>query len=50
MSKWRCPICGYMLEAEVPPKICPMCKNKCSFVDDSCYTPECGLIPPEDKK
>ncbi|MFA5535659.1 MAG: hypothetical protein WDA53_00640 [Bacillota bacterium] len=50
MINWRCSICGYTLTAEAPPEVCPQCHNKCPFVDDTCYTPECGLVDPQEKK
>lgn len=43
MTKWRCSNCNYSMEAEAPPETCPMCSKTCTFVDDTCYTPECGL-------
>ena len=42
MSDWKCSKCGYTLKAEKPPEECPSCKEKCAFVDVSCYIPECG--------
>jgi len=39
---WKCSNCGYTLEASTPPEACPSCKEKCIFVDATCYTPECG--------
>jgi rubredoxin len=39
---WKCSNCGYTLQAAVPPETCPSCKEKCNFVDATCYTPECG--------
>ena len=44
-NTWKCPKCGYTLEAEqqaAPPETCPGCKEKCEFVNVSCYIPECG--------
>ncbi|MBF0376174.1 MAG: hypothetical protein HQK69_00330 [Desulfamplus sp.] len=41
MTSWICDKCGYKLNADTPPEECPSCKNKCSFVDNSCYTPDC---------
>ena len=26
MSKWVCPVCGYVYEGENPPEFCPQCK------------------------
>ncbi|GFN23978.1 MAG: hypothetical protein IMW96_03670 [Thermoanaerobacteraceae bacterium] len=42
MNKWRCSVCGYAFEGEVPPEKCPSCRSACSFVDANCYIPECG--------
>jgi rubredoxin len=42
MATWKCEKCGYTLEAETPPEACPACKEKCEFLDVSCYTPECA--------
>ncbi len=42
MTSWKCTNCGYTFEAEAPPKQCPSCKEKCEFVDVSCYTPDCA--------
>lgn len=39
---WKCSDCGYTLQAQTPPEVCPSCKHKCIFVDATCYTPECG--------
>ena len=42
MADWKCQKCGYTLQKEVPPEVCPQCKEKCEFVDVSCYIPDCG--------
>ena len=42
MTKWSCSQCGYTLEKDAPPEICPACKQKCAFNNVTCYTPECG--------
>jgi rubredoxin len=42
MAQWKCGNCGYELEAKQPPETCPACKQKCEFLDNSCYTPECA--------
>ena len=26
MSKWICPVCGYVHEGDTPPEFCPQCK------------------------
>ena len=41
-TQWKCSNCGYTFGAEKPPEECPSCKEKCAFMDVSCYTPECG--------
>ncbi|GAB6886951.1 hypothetical protein JCM13304A_04490 [Desulfothermus okinawensis JCM 13304] len=41
MAEWKCTNCGYTLQADTPPKQCPSCKQKCEFVDVSCYIPDC---------
>jgi rubredoxin len=41
MTNWKCENCGYMFEAEQPPDTCPSCKEKCQFLDNTCYTPDC---------
>jgi len=41
-GEWKCSNCGYALRASVPPDICPGCKEKCRFIDVTCYIPECS--------
>ena len=41
MASWKCGSCGYTFEADAPPEACPSCKQKCEFLDVSCYTPDC---------
>ena len=43
MANWKCSNCGYTLEADAPPVECPSCKEKCEFVDNTCYTPDCDF-------
>lgn len=38
---WKCQKCGYRMETDNPPEVCPGCKEKCEFVDITCYTPDC---------
>jgi rubredoxin len=40
-NSWKCKNCGYELKAQKPPDECPSCKQKCEFVDNACYTPDC---------
>ena len=42
MPVWKCNHCGNTTEANTPPETCPACKEKCEFLDVSCYIPECG--------
>jgi rubredoxin len=42
MGEWKCKECGYTVKADTPPEECPFCKEKCEFVDISCYIPDCG--------
>ena len=41
MPNWKCGNCGYEFEADAPPDTCPSCKEKCEFLDNTCYTPDC---------
>lgn len=53
MPSWKCGNCGYTFEADAPPEKCPSCKEKCEFLDNSCYTPDCqaeGMDPRIGKK
>lgn len=42
MPYFKCSNCQNTLEADTPPEICPACRQKCGFIDVTCYTPECG--------
>ncbi len=42
MTWFKCSGCGYTLQTDNPPDECPSCKQKCLFVDCTCYTPDCG--------
>lgn len=42
MTFWKCGNCGFRITAGSPPETCPNCKQKCEFVNITCYTPECG--------
>lgn len=39
---WKCSNCGYTFDAAVLPEQCPACKQTCSFLDATCYTPDCA--------
>jgi rubrerythrin len=40
--QWKCIDCGFILEAERPPEVCPSCKGHCEFKNVTCYLPDCG--------
>ncbi|MFP5213377.1 MAG: rubredoxin-like domain-containing protein [Acidobacteriota bacterium] len=42
MTIWKCDKCGNTVDQATPPEVCPSCKEKCDFIDVSCYTPDCG--------
>ncbi len=49
MEQWKCEKCGYTLEAEKPPEKCPSCKEKCIFLNVTCYIPDCGNKGSDDR-
>jgi len=42
LTYWKCSKCGFLITAAMPPEKCPQCKEKCDFLDVTCYTPDCG--------
>lgn len=42
MTLWKCSRCGNTVTVDVPPDICPSCKERCEYVDVTCYIPGCG--------
>lgn len=42
LTYWKCGKCGFLITASVPPDVCPQCKERCDFLNVTCYTPECG--------
>jgi rubredoxin len=42
MTTWKCIKCGNTISQDIPPDACTFCKEKCEFVDVTCYIPECG--------
>jgi len=42
LTYWKCGNCGFLVTAAEPPEACPQCKEKCNFLNVTCYTPECG--------
>jgi rubredoxin len=49
LNDWKCSKCGYTLKADTPPETCPQCKEKCEFVNVTCYIPECGFSGSDDR-
>ena len=47
ISWWKCSGCGHTLQDLTPPEKCPSCNEKCTFVDVSCYHPECQEDGPD---
>ncbi len=45
MQKWKCDQCGYTFDAYADklPKNCPSCGQKCTFLNVTCYIPECEM-------
>jgi rubredoxin len=41
-NQWSCNNCGYIFAAEQVPDIYPFRKQTCTFVNVTCYTPDCG--------
>lgn len=39
---WKCGNCKFIFTANLPPATCPECKEKCDFLNVTCYTPDCG--------
>jgi len=42
-NTWKCSKCGYTVQTDPPPEKCPACREKCEFLNVTCYIPECGL-------
>jgi len=49
MPSWKCSNCGYTFEADAHPNECPSCKEKCEFLDNTCYTPDCAAEGTDDR-
>ena len=49
MPAWKCNNCGYTFETDAPPDECPSCKQRCEFVDVTCYTPDCAIQGMDDR-
>jgi rubrerythrin len=42
-NTWKCSNCGNTQVATTPPEACPVCKQKCAFLNVTCYEPDCGF-------
>ena len=42
-NTWKCSNCGNTIVVINPPEICPACKQKCAFLNVTCYEPDCGF-------
>ncbi len=42
LNHWKCGKCKYTFTAASLPEQCPVCDEKCDFLNITCYTPECG--------
>ena len=42
-NTWKCSNCGNTIVVINPPEICPVCKQKCEFLNVTCYEPDCGF-------
>jgi len=42
-NTWKCSNCGNTIVEIKPPEICPSCKQKCEFLNVTCYQPDCGF-------
>jgi len=42
-NTWKCGNCGNTIVVMEPPEICPICKQKCVFLNVTCYAPDCGF-------
>ena len=42
LTYWKCGECGFTFTAATLPESCPECREKCDFLNITCYTPECG--------
>ena len=42
-NTWKCSHCGNTVVQLAPPQTCPVCRQKCEFLNVTCYQPECGF-------
>lgn len=49
--QWKCSTCSYQFEGDAtPPERCPGCGHPCSFIDATCYIPECEIPEGRDRR
>jgi rubredoxin len=42
-NTWKCSNCGNTVVQAAPPQTCPVCRQKCEFLNVTCYQPDCGF-------
>ena len=42
LTHWKCGKCNFTFTARSLPEKCPVCDEKCDFLNITCYTPDCG--------
>ena len=42
-NTWNCSHCGNTIVQMAPPQTCPVCQQKCEFLNVTCYQPDCGF-------
>ena len=42
LNHWKCGKCSFTFTARSLPEKCPVCDEKCDFLNITCYTPDCG--------
>ncbi|HOC60267.1 MAG TPA: hypothetical protein PKN70_09965 [Smithellaceae bacterium] len=42
-NTWKCSHCGNTVVQNTPPETCPVCGQKCEFLNVTCYAPDCGF-------
>jgi rubredoxin len=42
LTHWKCGKCSFTFTAPSLPEKCPVCDEKCDFLNITCYTPDCG--------
>ena len=41
-SWWMCSECENVFQSEIAPSACPNCSKICTFLNVTCFIPECG--------